>query len=235
MVPIQRLDNGNIELTLTFPWTEIQAAYNQAVDAAVAEAEITGFRKGKAPRNLVEPKLNQNDLYSQALQQLFPPAYNQAIKDHSIKPIIQPRITLTAAQPEKDWQALAVTCELPVVTLPKDYAEEAKKQHPDDKTPDKLVPVLKYLHQAAQVKIPDLLVEEEANHRLSALADNLTRLDLTIDKYLDTKKLTLENLKAQTSTSSRLDLETEFILEHIRTDRQLADRKATLDFLQSLV
>ena len=80
-----------------------------------------------------------------------------------------------------------------------------------------------------------MLVEEETNHRLSNLAENITRLGLTIDQYLQTKKLSPETLKSQLASQSRADLEVEFILQHIQKQQQLADRKATLDFLTGML
>ena len=85
------------------------------------------------------------------------------------------------------------------------------------------------------MKIPDLLVEEEASHRLSALAENITRLGLSVDSYLKTKNLTPQDLKSQVSNEARASLEAEFILRGIQEQEKLTDRKSVLNFLQSLV
>ncbi|MBI2587559.1 trigger factor family protein [Candidatus Amesbacteria bacterium] len=218
MNEVTRKDNGTIELTLVIPWSNIQAAYGKEVDAAVADAEIQGFRKGKAPRSIIEPKLDKSRLYSHAVQHLLPEAYAAAVKEHHLKPVLHPQIKIIKSQEGQDWDFLATTCEAPPVTLP-----------------DKLSPNLNILRQKSQVKIPDLLVAEEANHRLAALAENITRLGLTTEQYLTSKKLTPDSLKSQIAQSSRIDLETEFILLHIQNAQKLPDRKSTLDFLQKLV
>jgi len=67
------------------------------------------------------------------------------------------------------------------------------------------------------------------------LAENLTRLGLTVDKYLTSKKMTATDLKAKLAEEARRDLNTEFILQQVQVDQKLADRPATLAYLQSLV
>lgn len=217
---VNRLENGNIEIILILPWPDIQKAYQSASDEAVLEAQLPGFRKGKAPRHLVEPKLDKTHLYSHAVEHLLPPAYAAAVKVHSLKPILNPKITIRQATPNLDWTFTALVCEAPAVTLP---------------SPLKPPPDPKNLADYISVKVPDLLVEEEANHRLSALAENLSQLGLTVEKYLTTKKISREDLLASTSQTARADLANEFILETIRTSQVLPDRKSTLDFIKSLV
>lgn len=215
---LNKLDNGTIELTLIIPWSDIQKAYEKEVGETVANTEIQGFRKGRAPRSMVEPKLDRSHLYSHAVQHLLPEAYAAAVKANNIKPILYPQIKIVKGQEGLDWEFLATTCEAPTVTLP-----------------EKLDKDLNVLRQKSQVKIPDLLVEEEANHRLVALVENITKLGLTTESYLQSKKLTPTTLKSQISQSSRTDLETEFILLAIQKDHNLPDRKSTLDILQKLV
>lgn len=215
---LNKLDNGTIELTLVIPWSDIQKAYEKEVEEAVASAEIQGFRKGKAPRSMVESKLDKSHLYSHAVQHLLPGAYAAAVKANNLKPVLYPRIKIVKGQEGRDWEFQATTCEVPIVTLP-----------------EKLDRNLTVLRQKSHVKVPDLLVEEEANHRLASLVENITRLGLTTVSYLATKKLTPETLKANLAKDARTDLETEFILLRIQNDRKFPDRKSTLDFLQKLV
>lgn len=231
---IKRLENGNIEITLSVPWADIEAGYQTALDQAVANYEMDGFRKGHAPKELVEPKLDKNSLYTNSLQQLLPAIYSQAITDQKIKPLVNPHIHLDKAETGQDWQVTFTTCEVPLVALPADYLEQVKQVKP--KTPEsKLSDVVAFLKSIVTFVVPDLIVEEEANHRLSALVDNVTQLGFTIESYLQSKKLTSEELKAQVANQSRYDLEVEFILIEVQKLQNLTDRKSTLDFLASQV
>src|SRR3989344_7072322 len=115
---VHRLDTGTIEITLSFPWPEVQKAKELAIADTVKVAKITGFRPGRAPRSLVEPNLDQSKLYSQAVQKLVPPAYQAALKEHNLKPIVYPSIRITQGEPNTDWTFIATTCEAPSVVLP---------------------------------------------------------------------------------------------------------------------
>ena len=195
----------------------MHAAYESVVKEAVAGAELPGFRKGKAPRNLVEPKLDLNQTLSHTLSHLIPKEYAAAVKEHSLKPLLNPQIKIVSGKEGEDWIFSAITCEAPAVTLPKKLAPL-----------DKLIPACKIL-------IPDLLVEEEANHRLNALVENLTQLGTSVTQYLSTKKFTPPELKAQLASQARADLTAEFIILEVQKIQKLADRSKTLEFLKSLV
>jgi FKBP-type peptidyl-prolyl cis-trans isomerase (trigger factor) len=230
---INRLDNGSIEIRLTVPWTDIQTGLEKQTQQAVANAEIPGFRKGFAPRDVVEPKLDKSKLLSQVLGDLLPKTYSLAVTEANLKPLLYPQIRLDKGEDGKDWEFTAITCESPQITLP-DYVSAIAKITAPDKN-SALQQIIEFLRKNTQIKIPDLLVEEESNHRLADLADNLTHLGLDMQKYLTTKKLTAETLKSQTAQNARVDLEIELILNHIRTDKNLPDRSKTLEFLESLL
>lgn len=224
---LSRLDNGTIELILTVAWPELQKGYEEAVTEAVADTELKGFRKGKAPRKLVEEKLNRNDTLSHAIQHLLPKVYAQAVKEHDLKPILYPQIKIEKGTEGEDWVFKATTCEAPIPTLP-DYKTLFKKEQ-------KLEERMDVLMQNTSVVIPDLLTEEEANHRLSSLVENLTQLGMTTDQYLATKKLTVEQLKAQIAKEAKSSLNLEFALMEIQKLEKLENRQKTLDFISSLV
>jgi len=210
---VNRLPNGNIELTITLPWAQVQKAYEEVVDETVKETEIKGFRKGHAPRKLVEEKLDRQQTFSHALQHLLPKKYQVAVDEQKLKPVVYPQIKIEKGKEGEDWVFTATLCEAPVIRV------------------GKLTKDLDQLLKNSQVLLADLLVEQEANHRLAILAENLTRLGLTVDKYLDSKKLTSSDLKAKLASEARRDLSVEFILQQIQVEQKLANRQVTLDFL----
>lgn len=232
MSDITRLPNGNIEIPITLPWANVQKEFDHQIDDAVAKAKIEGFRPGKAPRELVAARLDQNDLVTHAIQHLLPSVYAKAIKDAGIKPIVYPQLRLVSGKQNEDWKFIATTCEPPVVNIPASFKPTQLQK--DLSHEEKLEKIITELRQFAP-KIPDVLVEEESNHRLSGLAENVTKLGMTMDNYLGSKKITIEDLKAKTATEAKLDLEVEFILQKVQDLYQKKDRKETLDHLLSMV
>lgn len=216
---MKRLENGNIELTLIITWVNIQKQYEILVNKAVETTELPGFRKGKAPRKSVEEKLDKNDLYSRAAQELLPKLYEQAIKEHKLVPILYPRIQLLKAKENEDWEFIATVCEAPEIVLPSEYKAKG----------------LEYLDKNTTAVIPEVLAEDEANHRLALLSENITKLGLSTEQYLQSKKLNVEGLRGATMADAKRDLKMEFVLEKIKTVHKLVDRAKTLDFVNNLV
>ena len=213
---VNRLPNGNIELTLTIPWAKMQQGYEQVIVETIKNTEMKGFRKGFAPRKLVEERLDRNQTFSHALQHLLPPAYQAAVDKHGLKPVVYPHIRIAKGNEGEDWVLTAVLCEAPIVRL------------------GKLTADLDQLLKNSEVLLADLIVEQEADHRLGQLAENLTQLGVSVDKYLTSKKLTSPQLRAKLASEARRDLSMEFILHRVQVEHKLPDRQKTLDFLQDL-
>ena len=83
--------------------------------------------------------------------------------------------------------------------------------------------------------IPEILAQEEANHRLSLLSENITKLGLTTEQYLQSKKTNAEGLRATALEEAKRDLKMEFVLEKIKTVHKLENRAKTLEYLNNLV
>lgn len=232
---IARQENGTIELTITVPWTDVEGLYEKVVDELVKNAEIEGFRKGKAPRAMVEPKLDKTKTYEEVLKELIPQAYGKAIEEHKIRPIVQPRIELKEATEKKDWIVRALTCEKPAVNLGdykkaiadlkatkskkiwvpgKDEAGE-KPQEADKPQKPTLDEILKAVFENVKTTIPALLVEHEVNRLLSDLIDQTRKLGMSVEQYLSSTGRTSESVRKEYEEQALRTLTLEFALEAI--------------------
>lgn len=224
---LNRLANGTVELTITIPASRVNQAYAKTLTDLTKTVQISGFRQGKAPKKLVENKLGQKEILKETVKSLIPEVYLEAIKEHQLKPILNPHVEILANELNKDWQIKALTCEMPTVKLGQ-YEEEIKKakatsaiwvpgkdpQPKKDKLTEeeKLSQVFKALLQTSQVQIPTLLVQEEVNRMLSRLVDQTGRLGLTIDQYLASLNKSLDQLKAEYQQQAEETLKLELIL-----------------------
>src|SRR5258708_35701340 len=123
---IQKLEDGTISLTITIPASRVEEAKKKDTDEFVEVTELPGFRKGKAPKNLVLEKLDKEKLKEEVLKKLLPETYVEAIKEHSLNPIVSPQIHVLELADGKDWQYTALTYELPEVDLGS-YKENIQK------------------------------------------------------------------------------------------------------------
>ena len=60
---IDRLENGNIKITITIPWETIATHYHLALSNFKKKTTVKGFRPGKAPDKLVEEKIGKTKIY----------------------------------------------------------------------------------------------------------------------------------------------------------------------------
>ena len=78
---------------------EEERSLEQAYYRLVKKAEVPGFRKGKAPRAMLERYLGREALLRDALEHLIPELLSKAIEEQGLDPIAQPDIEVTHIEP----------------------------------------------------------------------------------------------------------------------------------------
>ncbi|MBP3820666.1 trigger factor [bacterium] len=82
-----------VSITITIPAKEADSAYNTASLKISQHININGFRKGKAPKSVVERHVGVDRIQQEALEILLPKYINQAIFDNKLDVITQPALT----------------------------------------------------------------------------------------------------------------------------------------------
>lgn len=234
-VALHKTEDGTIELTISVPWASIKTTYESVVEENVKNAELPGFRKGKAPRKMVEESLDKTKVYEAVIRHIVPNVYNEALKKENLRPIVTPTVELKEATEEKDWVIIARTCEKPAIDL-KDYKEKIKsaksgdakklwvpgQEPPKEETLDaekikskNLEIILKTLFETVTLTLPGLLVQQEANKLLSNLIDQTKRLGMTVEQYLGSTGRTAESIRGEYEEEAKRTLTLEFALEEI--------------------
>jgi FKBP-type peptidyl-prolyl cis-trans isomerase (trigger factor) len=215
-------EDGTIELTVTIPSDLIAKTKEEVIADHVKEAELPGFRKGMAPRDLVEKSINQDHLREDILKKLLPQGYIEAVQENKINPVLNPKIQVEKLEEGKDWVFKALTAEAPQVVL-KDYKEAVKKATAATKIvipgkepqPVSFETIAKALMENAEVKIPNIILDQEVDRLLAQTLDDVKKLGLTLDQYLASTGRTVENLRADYTRKAETDIKLEFILMKI--------------------
>ena len=227
---IKQLPKSTVEMEIKISWDEIKVTYEKIFDQVTKELELPGFRKGKAPKELVEKNVNKTKIFEEVIREIIPKAYANAIKEHNLQPIISPKIEVMKAKENEEWVVKATIALRPKVTL-KNYKEkirEAKKpkakiwtpgepkekESKETKKPD-LDLIINTLLTEAEVEISDLMISEEANRLLADLLDQVRKLGMTVEQYLLAKGKTTEQLRAEYAIQASKNLSVEFILAEI--------------------
>jgi len=91
-VSVEKLPGSEALVEFDFSWDEVEKASDKAYRKLVQKVDIHGFRRGKAPRSLVERKLGKEYIYQEGLDDLMSEAYRDALKEHELTPLSQPEL-----------------------------------------------------------------------------------------------------------------------------------------------
>ena len=110
-------ENGSAKIALEIEKAEFEAALNKAYAKCRKSIMIPGFRKGKAPRKMVESMYGPTVFYEDAVNEIFPEIYEKAVTEQGLKAVGQPSV-VDMDTTEEGNIALTVSTELyPEVTL----------------------------------------------------------------------------------------------------------------------
>lgn len=96
----ERKPGSIVELSIVADDAEFQGAIDNAISSQAKTVQIPGFRKGKAPRHMVERFYGGREVFAQdAAEKLMDKLYQQALKDEDISPVGDPELTNMEMEP----------------------------------------------------------------------------------------------------------------------------------------
>ena len=87
-------EGNKLTLKITVDNNKFEEAVNKAYNKTKGKYNIPGFRKGKAPKVVIETQYGKGVFYNDAIDMLFPEIYPQAIKELNIDPIDRPDLDI---------------------------------------------------------------------------------------------------------------------------------------------
>ena len=93
------IENRQVLLTIEMEPAEVEESLEKSYARLVKKTNIPGFRKGKAPRAVLEQHIGREGLLEDALNDLLPEACANAIKEEQIEAFAQPVIEVTQTEP----------------------------------------------------------------------------------------------------------------------------------------
>jgi len=95
----EKTENSQVFLSIQMEPAEVEESLQKSYYRLVNKTNIPGFRKGKAPRAILERYIGKESLLEDALNNLLPQAYEKAIKEQEIEVIAQPHIEIAQTDP----------------------------------------------------------------------------------------------------------------------------------------
>jgi FKBP-type peptidyl-prolyl cis-trans isomerase (trigger factor) len=205
-------------INITFEKAEISITYNKVINSAQSNFNHKGFRKGKVPLDIVKENLSESRIIEEILTSLVTDKYRQIVTEKHLHPIIQPQIRIVNPPLDlnKEWQIEITGCELPEISIDFNYESEIKKINTAAKNDnDRLNQTIGCLIKHSQVNLPELLINNDVNNKLSQLIDQTKDAGITVNDYLKSKNLTLEKYQTDLRTQITQEWTTNLAIDSI--------------------
>jgi trigger factor len=158
----EKTENSQAFITIEMEPAEVEESLEVSYHRLIKKTKIPGFRKGKAPRPILENYIGKESLFEEAINNLLPQAYEKAIKEQKIEPIAQPHVEIAQTNPV----IFKVTVPLPPTIKLGDYHHLRVAPEPVELTEDEVNAAIEQLrHQHAiwepverPVEFDDLIV-----------------------------------------------------------------------------
>ena len=116
-VQVEKLEKNMAKLTIEVSAEEFEAALEKAYQKNKGKITLPGFRKGKAPRKMIEKMYGVGVFYEDAANELIPGAYSKAAQDCGENIVSQPQIDVTQIGKGQPFIFTAEVALKPEVTL----------------------------------------------------------------------------------------------------------------------
>lgn len=121
---VEKLSETRVKLNVSVPFDELGKEIDQAYAAIAQQVTIPGFRRGKAPRQLIDARFGRGPILEQVVNDMLPTRYEQALAENELNPLGQPDIEITKIEDNDVVEFVAEMDVRPEITVP-DFAKIA--------------------------------------------------------------------------------------------------------------
>lgn len=148
---VETLTPTRARLTIEVPFSEMEPSFDQAFKRIAQQVNIPGFRKGKVPRNIIEQRFGRAVVLEEAINDIVPKAYDEAIRQAGLVVLSRPEIDVTDL---KDGEQITFTADVDV--------------RPDFDLPN---------YEGVQVEVdPAVVTDEQIDEQLTGLRSRFATL-----------------------------------------------------------
>ena len=136
-VTVERVENV-ATLKITAPAADVNAGFKKAVQKIANNVNIPGFRKGKAPRAIIEMHYGKEAVKQEAFELVANKAYSDALEQEKLIPVEDPKVESSIFEEGKDMELV-----IKVTLKPEPELGEYKGLHVDK---EEVVVTLSLIH-----------------------------------------------------------------------------------------
>lgn len=164
---VEKISSNQVKISFDVEAEAFEQAIQKAYLKERGKLNIPGFRKGKAPRKVIENMYGSGVFYEQALDLLFPEIYPAAIEQHKLKVVDRPSIDIAQMEAGQPLQFTAEVYVRPEVTLGqyKDLGIERGNDAVDEDAVDQEIERVRQ-RNAREIDIEDRPIQDDDIVRL---------------------------------------------------------------------
>lgn len=169
----KNLPDSQIEITVTVPPKEYRPALDKAAERISNRVSIRGFRKGKAPFDLVRQEVGDMAILNEALEDIVKETFYHAVMEEKLETIGMPDIQVEKLAPDNDVVYVATVALMPRVVLPDLKKITLAREEPkiDDTRIEETIAAVRGMHAVETIK--------------DGLAEGTDKLVLDLDMSID--------------------------------------------------
>ena len=126
MTDIKKLPKSQIEFEIEVKWEDWKKHLDTAASEISEEIKISGFRPGKAPRNLVEQKVGKGMVANNAAEKAVKKSYIEFVTAQKLEVIGAPKVEIKEIEEGKSLKYKAVVAVMPELSIEEKYKKEIK-------------------------------------------------------------------------------------------------------------
>ena len=96
LIKAEKIEKSQYELQISVDKATFDEAVNKAYQKDGKKMSVPGFRKGKAPRSIIEKMYGKGVFYETAINDIIPGAYSEALEESKISPVSQPEFDIVS-------------------------------------------------------------------------------------------------------------------------------------------
>ena len=117
LTSVNKLENNTVELQIQVSEEQFQDALVKAYKKKVKSIALPGFRKGKAPKAMIEKMYGKEFFYDDAINMVYPAAYEAAVEEAKIEPVDRANVSDLQVEDGKGFSFKATVTVKPEVTV----------------------------------------------------------------------------------------------------------------------
>jgi trigger factor len=115
---VETLGPTRAKLTVEVPFEELKPSLDKAYKDIAQQINVPGFRRGKVPPTVIDRQVGRGAVLEQAINEVVPQKYVEALQSHDLQPLAQPEVEVTRIDDNEGIEFTAEVDVRPEITVP---------------------------------------------------------------------------------------------------------------------